>query len=223
MISAQPIDRIFSEQLYVFPLRAFTPFAILQTRPHETWTLLLSSSMGRDNQLRYAASDCFDTFPFPQPDPRTVIPSVEAIGERLYTERAKYMVDTNQGLTKTYNELKDPQCDESRILALRTLHEGMDRAVLDAYGWTDLAVPPFCPKTPDEARALEQFQDAVIDRLFVLNAERAEEEKRLGAARAIKGKKRSAAKGAAKSRKARTEAPSAQAELGFDRPSDEDA
>jgi 2-polyprenyl-6-methoxyphenol hydroxylase-like FAD-dependent oxidoreductase len=58
-----------------------------------------------------------------------------------------------------------------------------DCAVLDAYGWTDLAVPPFCPKTPDEERALEEFQDTIIDRLFVLNAERAEGEKRLGAAK----------------------------------------
>jgi hypothetical protein len=69
-----------------------------------------------------------------------------------------------------------------RILELRALHEAMDRAVLDAYNWTDIAVPPFCPKTADEQRALEQFQDTVIDRLFVLNAERAEEEKRLAAA-----------------------------------------
>ena len=52
-------------------------------------------------------------------DPRAVIPSVEAIGERLYTARAAYMVDTKQGLTQTYNQLEAPRCDEPRILALR--------------------------------------------------------------------------------------------------------
>jgi hypothetical protein len=159
--------------------------------------------MGRDNQLRYAATDCFGTFPFPKPDPRTIIPAVEAIGKQLYQARATYMVETNQGLTKAYNALKDPRCDETAILALRTLHEQMDRAVLDAYGWTDLAVPPFCPKSPEEERALEAFQGAVIDRLFVLNAERAAEEKRLGAAKVPKGKKAAPKKAPKKARPAK--------------------
>jgi hypothetical protein len=64
----------------------------------------------------------------------------------------------------------------------------MDRAVLDAYGWADIVVPPFCPSTPEEQKALETFQDQVIDRLFVLNAERAEEEKRAGIGKAAKDK-----------------------------------
>jgi hypothetical protein len=54
------------------------------------------------------------------------------------------MVNTNQGLTKTYNALKDPENNDPRILELRRLHEAMDRAVLDDYGWTDLTVPPYC-------------------------------------------------------------------------------
>ena len=73
----------------------------------------------------------------------------------------------------------------------RRLHEEMDRAVLDAYGWMDIVVPPFCPATVVEQRALETFQDQVIDRLFVLNAQRAEEEKRAGIG---KGTKEMAAK-----------------------------
>jgi hypothetical protein len=32
------------------------------------------------------------------------------------------MVDTNQGLTKTYNALKDTECGDPRILELRALH-----------------------------------------------------------------------------------------------------
>ena len=179
--------QVFSQNLYVFPFDSWSPFATLQSSAHVAWAELLSS--GLETRGGYRPSDCFETFPFPQPDPRNVIPSVEAIGERLYTVRAKYMVNTNQGLTQTYNQLKDPKCDEPRILDLRKLHEGMDRAVLDAYGWTDLIVPPFCPKTPDDQRALEQFQDNVIDRLFVLNAARAEEEKRLGAAKPTKSAK----------------------------------
>ena len=90
------------------------------------------------------------------------------------------MVDTNQGLTKTYNALKDPTSTDPRILDLRRLHEDMDAAVLAAYGWADVPVPPYCPLTDADREALQAFEDEVIDRLYVLNAERAREEQRLG-------------------------------------------
>ena len=99
------------------------------------------------------------------------------------------MVDTNQGLTKTYNALKDPTCEDPRILDLRTQHETMDRAVLAAYGWSDITVPPYCPLSESDKEAVQVFEDEVIDRLYVLNAERAREEARLG----LGGKKRSKA------------------------------
>ena len=57
----------------------------------------------------------------------------------------------------------------------------MDRAVLMAYGWSDVEVPPYVtPSTDAERHRLEAFEDEVIDRLFVFNPERAHEEKRLG-------------------------------------------
>ena len=131
--------------------------------------------------LNYSATDCFEPFPFPAPDPRTEIPTLEAIGERLYTARAKYMLDTQQGLTKTYNALKDPDCADPAILALRGLHIELDRAVLHAYGWDDIEVPPYTtPRTPAERLTFEAFEDAVLDCLFALNAERAAEEERQG-------------------------------------------
>jgi hypothetical protein len=90
------------------------------------------------------------------------------------------MTTAPQGLTTTYNQLKDPQCTTPAILHLRTLHEAMDRAVLDAYGWTDIAVPPYCALTPADTAAQLAFDDDVIDRLFALNAERAKQEELLG-------------------------------------------
>jgi hypothetical protein len=181
----QGTDRVFSEQTNVFVFESPSAFATLQSRIHEHWARLLSSSMRND--LRYSASDCFETFPFPKPDPRTVIPSLEDIGQRLYDFRAKYMVDENVGLTISYNRLKDPTCDDARILELRRLHEEMDRQVLAAYAegdpegrWLDVEVPPFCALNEDDKKRLEKFEDAVIDRLFVLNAKRAEEEKLKG-------------------------------------------
>ncbi len=176
VFSFQPTSRVFSHGLCVFALPADSAFSLLQSRAHEIWARLLSSSL--EERLRYSASDCFETFPFPHPDPRTVIPSLEDIGQRLYDTRAKYMLDTQQGLTDTYNLLKDPDCHDPRIEELRRLHEEMDRAVLAAYGW-DIPVPPYgTPTTDAECLVLETFEDEVIDRLFLLNAQRAEEEKR---------------------------------------------
>ena len=151
--------------------------------------------------LNYSASDCFETFPFPNADPRTEIPALEEIGERLYEARASYMLDTDQGLTKTYNHLKDATCTDASIVELRRLHEEMDRAVLAAYGW-DVDVPPYTtPVTEDEKRRLEAFEDDIVDRLFVLNAERAHEEELLGvgaSAKKTKGRSAKKAGGASK-------------------------
>jgi len=186
--SFHPTNRILNEKLYVFPFETHTPFAVLQSRIHNFWTWLLSSTMKID--LNYSASDCFETFPFPAEDPRAVIPELEQIGEQLYSARAAFMLETEQGLTKTYNALKDPHCTDPRILALRTQHEQMDAAVLTAYGWSDIPVPPFCIATPADRAALQSFEDEILDRLFLLNAERAKKEAALGRTRgkAVMGK-----------------------------------
>jgi hypothetical protein len=182
-IARQSSFTLFPHTLCVFALSAHSSFAVLQSRVHEPWARLLSSSMKTD--LRYVPSDCFSTFPFPQPDPRAVIPALEDIGERLYTARAAYMVETQQGLTQTYNALKDPRVNDPRVVALRRLHEEMDRAVLAAYGWDDLEVPVYGGATTEgEKQALSRFEDAVIDRLFALNATRAAEERAAAAQQA---------------------------------------
>lgn len=196
MFAWQPVGRVFSHKLCVYAFEDNARFAVLQSQVHEFWARSLSSSFGSWPWpvLSYAPSDCFETFPFPPAEKLTPTGALEKIGEQLYTTRAKYMVDTNQGLTATYNQLKDPACHEPRVVELRRLHEEMDRAVLAAYGWEDIQVPPYgTPTTPAEEKALEVFADEVIDRLFELNAKRAEEEKRLGLS-AKKGAKKPAAK-----------------------------
>ncbi|MEI8257327.1 MAG: hypothetical protein WCJ30_16760, partial [Deltaproteobacteria bacterium] len=177
----RPVGYVFGHTLYVHVVESSTYFAIVQSRLHEQWARLLSSSYGGTGTvLRYRAAEVIGTFAFPRPDPRAVIPSLESVGERVYASRAAYMVDNSVGLTTTYNRLKDPACADPRILEMRTLHEEMDRAVLDAYGWSDIAVPPFCIATEADKKALEAFENEVIDRLFALNAKRAEEEKLRG-------------------------------------------
>jgi hypothetical protein len=86
--------------------------------------------------LTYNPSDCFETFPFPEN--WETDPKLEEIGKTYYEYRAELMVRNNQGLTDTYNRFHDPAERDPDILKLRDLHAQMDRAVLDAYGWSDI-------------------------------------------------------------------------------------
>ena len=109
------------------------------------------------------------------------------------------MVRGSEGLTKTYNRFHDPNETSTDILKLRELHAAMDRAVLDAYGWTDLN--PTCEflldyeeddddenggtskkKKPWRYRWPDEFRDEVLARLLELNKKRAEEEALSGVA-----------------------------------------
>jgi len=175
----QPTDRIFSHALNIFALEEDSGFALLQSRVHECWARLLSSSMKAD--LRYTTSDCFDTFAFPSAGPRAKLRELEDFGGRLYRARAEFMIDTNQGLTKVYNALKDPAVSDPRVKRLRRLHIELDQAVVAAYAehtgdktWLDIEVPPYTdPQTPAEKALHQTFEDEILDHLFALNEQRA--------------------------------------------------
>ena len=96
----------------------------------------------------YTPSDCFETFPFPVH--WETRPVLKAAGKAYYEFRAALMVRNNEGLTKTYNRFHDPDERDPDILKLRDLHAAMDRAVLDAYGWSDI---------PTELRISSRLRD----------------------------------------------------------------
>lgn len=70
--------------------------------------------------------------------------TLDTAGREYYEFRAALMVRNNEGLTKTYNRFHDPHERSPDILKLRELHAAMDRAVLEAYGWHDLAETATC-------------------------------------------------------------------------------
>ena len=179
--SFQPVGRVFAESLYVFIVSDFAHFAVLQSRVHEAWVRLLTSSMKTD--LRYAASDCFETFPIPENGDTLALQDVMPHGEQLYAARQAYMIANDLGLTETYNRMKNADCTDGDICELRRLHERVDRGVLDAYGWFDLQVPAYTRENDaDDSEAfvsgdrLQAFNEEVVDRLMALNATRAAEE-----------------------------------------------
>jgi hypothetical protein len=215
-----PGTMVFNNKLNVMPFTEYPPFCTLQSRVHEVWARAFSSTLKDD--LAYAPSDCFETFPFPDELPDVAasfqlagptgqvgnLPphhALEAAGKEYYEFRAALMVRNNEGLTKTYNRFHDPNERSSDIVRLRELHAAMDRAVLDAYGWTDLQ--PTCAflldyeededeeetsgrqrKKPWRYRWPDDFRDEVLARLLALNKERAQQESLSGAPAAKKPK-----------------------------------
>ena len=199
-----PADKVYGHTANVFPLNTHAAFAALQSRPHEIWARFFGSSMKDD--LRYTPSDCFETFPFP-PNWQTD-PTLEAAGQTYYDFRAALMVRNDEGLTKTYNHFHDRNERDPDLLRLRELHAAMDRAVLDAYGWTD--IPTDCDffldyeideetwgdkKKPYRYRWPDAVRDDVLARLLDLNQKRYQEEVAAG----LHGKPDKAPNGAKKS------------------------
>jgi len=198
---------IYAHSLAIFSLESFSTLTVLQCYVHETWTRFLSSSMKDD--LRYTPSDCFETFPFPPNWEENA--TLEAIGKRYYNYRAELMIANDEGLTKTYNRFHNELETSPEILQLRELHAEMDRAVLDAYGWTD--IPTDCEFIPDfyeedkdgneqpkniRYRWPDDIRDEVLARLLALNAERAKQEQLDGTAAKKSPKKKTTRKRAAK-------------------------
>ena len=180
-----PARMVFANSLAVFPFDTYAAFCALQSRVHEVWARFFGSTL--EDRLRYTPSDVFETFPFPEN--WETHPSLEAAGKKYYQFRADLMVHSQQGLTKTYNRFHDPNEHDMAIDRLRELHAAMDRAVLDAYGWSDL--PTDCNflldyeideeewgrwKKPYRCRWPNDVRDDVLARLLELNANRAEHE-----------------------------------------------
>ena len=58
-------------------------------------------------------------------------------GDRLDMFRRDLML-ARQAATATYNLVHDPRCIDADIAELRDIHGAIDKAVVRAYGWTDL-------------------------------------------------------------------------------------
>ena len=175
----------------VFAFSSGSAFCVLQSRVHEIWVRFFASSL--EDRLRYTPSDCFETFPFPNGFESD--PGLEEVGRAYYEFRANLMRRENKGLTAIYNWFHDPDSDLPEITKLRELHDALDLAVLDAYGWA--SIRPRCeffPEFDDEEQEDEngrvrrkrhryrwpdEIRDEVLARLLELNRRRALEEGQL--------------------------------------------
>jgi hypothetical protein len=184
-----PTRMVYAHKVQIVASDSYAVFSLVQSACHEIWARFFSSTLGET--MNYSGSDCFETFPFPKAF--ETLPTLEQSGHEHYEFRVGLMIDNNEGLTATHNRFHDPDEDNADILRLRELHAAMDRAVLDAYGWTDIQpnseflldyegeeeggengarrrMKPWRYRWPDEIR------DEVLARLLELNRQRALEE-----------------------------------------------
>ncbi|TXD34033.1 class I SAM-dependent DNA methyltransferase [Lujinxingia vulgaris] len=141
---------------------------------HVLWALASGGRLGVGNDPRYTKTRCFDPFPFPDATDEQKA-TIRDLGERLDALR-KQQQEKHAKLTITdmYNVLEKLRAGESLSEKERTineqglvsshllpLHDELDRAVADAYGW------------PHDLE-----DEEILQRLVDLNRERAEEEAR---------------------------------------------
>ncbi|WP_041193722.1 class I SAM-dependent DNA methyltransferase [Candidatus Symbiobacter mobilis] len=154
---------------------------VLSSRVHGEWALAAGGRLGVGNDPVYSKSTCFDPFPFPDTDTGLtpeLAQRIRALAEQIDAHRkARQALYEDVTLTGLYNVLdmlrngtalapRDQTLHEHGLVSvLRTLHDELDAAVLDAYGWGDL-------RWPQDADATA----ALLARLVELNARRAGEE-----------------------------------------------
>lgn len=147
--------------------------SVLSSRYHITWALTSGGRLGYGNDPRYNKSKCFDPFPFPAPNDSQKA-RLSHLGEQLDAHRkAQQAAHLKLTLTGMYNvmeklrageriEGKDREIyDQGLISILKDLHDQIDAAVAEAYGWP-----------------ANLSDDEILHRLVDLNRERAAEEAR---------------------------------------------
>lgn len=144
---------------------------VLSSRFHTTWALTVGTDLG-GNTPRYIKTRCFEPFPFPNATPAQQA-RIRELAETIDAHRKRQQAQ-HPGLTLTnlYNVVEQlragqpltpkEQATNQQGLAsvLLSLHNDLDAAVADAYGW---------PTTLPDAELLA--------RLVALNHARAAEEK----------------------------------------------
>jgi hypothetical protein len=143
----------------------------LSSRAHLVWTLRLGGTL--EDRPRYNNTLTFEPFPFPVCTAAQVA-AIRTLGEQLDSFRkGQQAAHPKLTLTGMYNVLAKLRVGEpldekeqaihevGLVSVLKQIHDELDAAVLDAYGWP---------------RGLSDTQ--IVERLVALNAERAAEEKK---------------------------------------------
>jgi len=172
----------------------FHDLGILSSHVSQAWILAAGGTL--EDRPRYHTETCFDPLPFPAATPEQQT-RIRDLAEQLDAHRKRQQAaHPDLTLTGMYNVLEKLRSGEELtakeraihehglVSVLRQLHDDLDAAVLDAYGWSDLlqilrvahGLSPLAGWSREEAK--RAFDEAILERLVALNAERAAEEAR---------------------------------------------
>ena len=124
---------------------------ILSSRPHVTWSDALGGRLGVGNDPVYNKTRCFDPFPFPaasEPQQARIRDLAEQLDAHRKRQQAAHPDLTLTGMYNVLEKLRSGEPlsvkersihEQGLVSVLRQLHDELDLAVLDAYGWSDLA------------------------------------------------------------------------------------
>lgn len=180
-VAFRPNSEVWAHRLVVFASDRMGLWALLSSSINDVWARKNSSSL--ETRLNYSPSDAFETLVAPGPIGDDS--PLARIANSYYKSRAVLLTARGIGLTDFYNRFHDPNDGDPRVTELRDLHRQMDRAVAEAYGWTDLDLEhgfheaPYLPAN-DRVRFTisESARREVLSRLSALNRERYAEEQR---------------------------------------------
>jgi len=119
-----------NDALMVFSFENDYSFGIIQSSLHWDWFVTKCSSLG--NTFRYTTDTVWDTFPWPQTPTQKQIEKVAAAAKALRDARNKAMKDYVMSLRDLYRIIEKPGKNE-----IRELHEALDKAVMEAYGFDE--------------------------------------------------------------------------------------
>lgn len=166
-------------RIIIFSLDDAYFLGILSSHFHKIWSLAAGGNLG-GNTPCYNKTVCFDPFPFPNPTPEQK-QKIRELGERLDSQRKRVQIQhpeiTITGMYnlleklrkgETFTEADKTYNNKALVSTLKQIHDELDHAVFDAYGWQDLK---------DNQKTKAEIEEIILERLVSLNAERAEEER----------------------------------------------
>jgi hypothetical protein len=173
LFSFVPSNVISESKVVVIASDDAALLTVLSSSFHARWAFVAGGMLGVGNDPTYNHTDCFNPFPFPDPTEAQKT-HLRSLGEQLDAHRkAQAAAHPRLTLTAMYNVLEKLRAgqriegrdreiyDQGLIGILRDLHDQIDTAVAQAYGW---------PATLTDGE--------ILHRLVALNRERAAEEAR---------------------------------------------
>jgi hypothetical protein len=136
---------------------------VLSSQLHASWALARGGTL--EDRPRYNKSVCFDPFPYPDLSESPLKQRIRDLGERLDSHRKRQQeLHPDLTLTGMYNVLEKLRSgeplnakekdihDKGLVSVLKQIHDEIDHAVLEAYGWQDIAAETQDSKTQDTLR-----------------------------------------------------------------------